>query len=182
MYLSFRQGVVLLGQSVGERDEVVAIKQTIDQQPSATQTYVSLCRLARYPRGVFFVCFFPTIVWPAGRPHLRACSSHHHHHRVQWRFDHLPALAAGEGDQNRGGGQDLGHRREAPGRLSGGTVAPHSDPCAGPHPRRSARSPIYLSIYLSNLYISDLPFRHLGVQNAGRSCRCGATRLASGRC
>jgi hypothetical protein len=35
---------------------------------------------------------------------------------------------------------------------------------------------------ISNLFISDLPFRHLGVQNAGRSCRCGATRLASGRC
>jgi nuclear pore complex protein Nup155 len=34
----YSQGVVLLGQSVGERDEVVAIKQTIDQQPSATQT------------------------------------------------------------------------------------------------------------------------------------------------
>ena len=59
MYLSFRQGVVLLGQSVGERDEVVAIKQTIDQQPSATQTY------ARFAGLLATREFFPPIVWTA---------------------------------------------------------------------------------------------------------------------
>lgn len=46
---------MLLGQSVGERDEVVAIKQTIDQQPSATQTYARLPACSR--RESFFNSF-----------------------------------------------------------------------------------------------------------------------------